>query len=97
MAYGLRVRDADSNIILDTTDRITRQRYSNEVAADADGNTVLADIDGLETIEFSVKLEKYYYKCEHTVARSGTTISWTHNDVGGKAMSSASLIFVFLY
>lgn len=99
MAYGLRVKDAVGNIVLDTTDRITRFRYSNEVSAGASGNTTLSDISGLLSVEFSMKLSDVdIVKVPHSVSRSDTTISWVPNSgVSGYYESSASIIFLFLY
>jgi len=94
--YGLKVFDASGNVILDVTDRITRFRYSNEVAAGADGSVTLSDIDGLSSVGISVGLETDRDKCCHKVSRSGTTISWTAQS-GGSFDSANSLIFLFLY
>jgi hypothetical protein len=78
---------------LDVSDRITRLRYNNEVAAGVSGSTVLADIDGLNSIEISVGLSPDWQKCSHSINRSGTTISWaSQGDI-----AENSLIFVFLY
>ena len=94
--YGLQIRDSSGNITLDTTDVITRFRYSNEVAAGASSNTTLSDISGLNSVEISVGLETDWNKASHLVARSGTTISWTAQS-GTRYSSANSLIFSFLY
>ena len=94
--YGLRVFDAAGNITLDTTDKITRFRYSNEVAAGASGNIDLPDISGMLSVEISVGLEVEFYKCSHLVTRSGTVITWTEQSTA-YYYSANSLIFVFLY
>ena len=46
MSYGLQVRDASNNIILNTTDRITRfiAQYSVSVSAASTTNVSVADI-----------------------------------------------------
>ena len=94
--YGLKVFDSSGNTTLDTTDTITRFRYSKEVAADASSNVTLSDISGLDSVEISISLEDDFGKIAHDVARSGTTITWTaQSDVFNN--SSNSLIFVFLY
>jgi len=99
--FGLRIKDAAGDILLNITDRITRFRYSTEVNADADDNVTLADIDGYSTIEFSIMLETGSGKCQHSVARSGTQISWVHQDGYAGIVklyeSAKSLIFVFMY
>lgn len=94
--HGLQVFDASGNTILDTTDRITRFRYSNEVAGGASSSATLSDIDGLSSVEISVGLETDWNTASHLVARSGTTISWTAKS-GTRYSSADSLIFVFLY
>ena len=94
--YGLKVWDASGNVTLDTTDSITRLRYSNEVAADASSSVTLSDISGLDSVEISVCLEQAYGKCPHLASRSGTTLSWTAQS-GAYYTSAASLIFLFLY
>ena len=94
--YGLRVKDASGNIVLDTIDEISRFRYSNVVAAGVSDSVVLSDISGLSSVEFSVALEEGKYKSSHIVNRSGTTISWTAQS-GNYYSSTQSLIFLFLY
>ena len=94
--YGLKTWDASGNVLLDTTDTITRFRYSNEVAADASSNVTLSDISGLSSVEISVCLEQDYDKCAHLVSRSGTTFSWTKQS-GTLFASANSLVFLFLY
>jgi len=95
--YGLKIFDADGNVTLDTTDAISRFRYSNEVAAGASGNTTLSDISGLSSVEMSVQLSigRTNYAA-HWVGRSGTTITWTAQS-GYSYVSVNSLIFIFLY
>ena len=94
--YGLKVWDASGNVTLDTTDSITRLRYSNEVAADASSSVTLSDISGLDSVEISISLEDDFATTAHAVSRSGTTITWTAQS-GGFNDSADSLIFVFLY
>jgi len=92
--YGLKVFDAAGNVTLDTTDRITRMRYTNEVAAGADGSVTLSDIDGKSTCEFGLALEMD--KTPHYVERVGTTIKWTAKSTTFYP-SSNTLVIVFLY
>lgn len=96
--YGLRVFDSSGNVKLDTTDTITRLRYSNEVAADASSSTTLTDIGGLGSVEISVAIENtaIYNEVAHLVTRSGTTISWVSQN-GTVYNPADSLVFVFLY
>jgi len=93
--YGLKVFDGSNNVKLDTTDRITRLRYSNEVAAGASSSTTLSDISGKSTAQFGIALEAA--KTPHVVTRSGTTISWTARSGGSYHPSSNTLVLVFLY
>ncbi len=92
--YGLRVFNAAGAIVLDVTDKITRLRYSIEVAAGANGSIDLTDISGKSTCEFGIAKEGF--KTPHLVTRSGTIISWTAK--GNWFMpSSSTLVVVFLY
>jgi len=95
--YGLKVWDASGNVTLDTTDSITRLRYSNEVAADASSSVTLSDISGLDSVEIAVSVgSSIYASACHLIERSGTTITWTAQS-GTMYSSTDSLIFVFLY
>ena len=97
--YGLKIFDSSSNVVLDVADKITRLRYSNEVAADASSNITLSDIDGLSSVEISINLDTSttaWDKCPHLIERSGTTITWTAQS-GTWHSSAPSLIFLFLY
>ena len=92
--YGLKIFDSGGNVKLDTTDTLTRLRYSNIVSAGASSSTTLADIDGKSTCQFGMVLESS--KTPHRVDRSGTTITWTAT---GSTFwpSGNTLILVFLY
>lgn len=94
MAYGLRIKDAAGNVLVNYTDTLTRLRWSYVSPASEAGSIVLSDIDGLSSVEFGIALDGN--KCGHTVIRSGTTISWSPNSFGAIG-SSDTLICVFLY
>ena len=94
--YGLKIFDASGNVTLDVIDKITRFRYSNEVAAGVSSNITLSDISGLRSMEISVCLEIDLRKCSHKIERSGTTITWTAQS-SAYHESSNSLLFLFLY
>jgi len=94
--YGLKIFDASGNVTLDVSDKITRFRYSNEVASGASSNTTLSDIDGLSSVEISVGLSIGRTTMCHSISRSGTTISWAAQS-GVAYTSIDSLIFLFLY
>jgi len=99
--FGLRIKDAVGNILLNITDKITRLRYSTQINADTNGNTTLSDITGHSTVEFSVMLETGGDKCQHSVTRTGTTIAWVYQEGYAGAVkvysSAKSAIFVFMY
>ena len=96
--YGLRIKDAAGNILLNITDRITRFRYAVEVASGVSSSVVLSDIADVNTVEVSIPTESAVSKAGHGVSRSGTTISWTEQSgVPGPYTSAASLVFVFIY
>jgi len=94
--YGLKIWDAEGTPTLDTTDTITRLRYSTIAAADEDGDVTLADIDGKLTVQFAVSLDEGNFKCSHKVTRTGTLIEWEAQEIG-IFESIDSLIVVFLY
>ena len=93
MAYGLRIKDASSNVIFDTSHTVARIRYSNVVAAGASSSTALSDISGKTTYAFSIPLE--VNKLAHDVAISGTTFSWTEKS-DATFSSSISLVGVII-
>jgi len=93
MAYGLRIKDASGNVFLNTADIAARIRYSNVVAADADGSTVLADTSGKTTVCISIPLE--VGRIAHAVGFTGTTFSWTAQS-DPPLSSSDSLVLVLL-
>uniref|UniRef100_A0A6M3LBL6 Uncharacterized protein n=1 Tax=viral metagenome TaxID=1070528 RepID=A0A6M3LBL6_9ZZZZ len=96
--YGLKIFDASGSITLDVADKISRLRYSNEVAAGVSSNTTLSDIDGLSSVEISVAIENTVAgsKCSHLFTRSGTIVTWTSQD-GVTYNPADSLLFLFLY
>ena len=106
MAYGLRIKDAVGNVLVEYTARLNRNRYAAEVAAAASSNTTLADTDGLTTAEFSIMVNpptdmtavansRY---CQHSFVRSGTTFTWTKaSSVSAYCTDNDSLIFSFFY
>jgi len=97
MGYGLRVKNAVGNILLNTADRISRFRYSNLVAAGVSNSEVLSDIDGLSSVEISVMVNMTNWTyVAHQFSRSGTTVSWTAQS-GTRYSSNQSLVFLFLY
>lgn len=93
MAYGLRVKDASGNILLNTADIVARIRYSNVVAADASSSTVLSDISGKTTYAVSVPLD--VGGIAHSVDITGTTFSWTAQS-DPPLSSSSSLVLVLI-
>jgi len=96
MSYGLKIYDSSGNVVLDITDKITRYRYSTEAPSNTNGSVELSDISGIQSVEFSLKLDTTYNTCPHLVTRSGNTISWSHQS-GDNYSSANSLIFIFLY
>jgi hypothetical protein len=95
--YGLRVKDADGNTILDTSEWIIRTRYYTVASGGSNGNVTLSDIDGHTTHLISIPLEGS--KLAHSISRSETTISWTAQTSGSGGLSfgsSDSLILILL-
>lgn len=94
--YGVKIWDADGNVILDPTGIIARLRYSVVAAAGVSGSIVLADISGKDTIEFGI-LNEDEGGIPHHVYRSGTTIYWNHETLTHFGISRDTLVLVFLY
>jgi hypothetical protein len=96
--YGFRTYDANGNILVDINSRLSRLRYSVEVAAGASGNVTLSDLTGLLTVEISVinKASPTLGESAHQVSRSNNTISWIPCDAAD-GTSVDSIIFVFIY
>lgn len=94
--YGLRVRDASGNIMLNATDRITRLRYATVAEAGANGSIELDDLTGIESIEITIPINSMWAYHPHTVSRTGNIISWEALSCS-IFPSGASAIFVFLY
>ena len=89
MVYGLRIKDASGNVLLNTADLIGRIIYFDEVAADDTDSTTIAAMSGKTVYGFSIPLEAA--KSAHEVSISGTTFSWTaKSDSGPPAVSSSS-------
>ena len=97
--YGLKIYNASANTILDTTDTITRFRYSNVASSNVTGSIILPDIVNASSVEISVSLETSttaWDNCQHLVDRTGSKLKWT-NQSGTSYTSANSLIFSFLY
>lgn len=93
--YGLRIRDALGNIILNITDRITRLRYLTIVPASTSDSITLDDLAGLTTVELSFPINVLYAnQFESQVTRSSNTINWT---ASGGGTPPDSIIIVFIY
>lgn len=97
--YGLKIFDGSGSVTLDVDDQITRLRYSNEVAADANGNTTLSDTSGLSSVEISIAVDPSgFNRISHLFVRSGTTFTWTaQSNTGLGYTSTKSLVYSFLY
>lgn len=77
--YGLKCWDADRNVTLDTSEKISRVRFKTDVAGTTAGNITLPDIVGKSSIQFAISLEAADLldpKYAHIVSRNGSQISW---------------------
>ena len=94
MPHGLRTRDASGNILVDISSRLTRLRYSVEVAAADSGSITLDDLTGLSTAEIAIinKASPAWTDAAHLVSRSGNTISWSPDVI---AVNSIILVFIY--
>ena len=95
MSQGLRITNAVGSIVLSPDHKISRFRYSNEIAAGASAGSIISGIIG-SSVQFSIKLGLSAFKAPHSVSKSGGTISWTAQS-GNNFSSSDSLIFVIQY
>ena len=103
--YGLKLWDAQGNVKLDLTDKITRLRYSTIVNPLTDGDITLSDIGGHDTVQFAIALDEGGIgdgNIPHKVTRTGTLIEWEYQTVDNgftdpDDTSAKSLILVFLY
>ncbi len=93
--YGLKVWDASGNVTLDTTDSITRLRYSNEVAADASSSVTLSDISGLDSVEISVGLEDDFAKLPTMYPEAGQQLHGQHKAV--HLTTRLTALYLFFY
>jgi hypothetical protein len=97
MAYGLRVKDALGNTLLDSNDLTYRVRYYTVASSGANGSIDLSDISGRTTELLSIPLTAD--ALAHEVSRSGTTINWIAKTAGSGSYyfpSSDSMIMVIL-
>ena len=94
MAYGLRIKDASGNILLNSADLIVRIRYYTVALSGNSGNVVLSDIAGKTTYAFSIPLTAGFV-APHAVSVSGTTFSWTAQSTAHTA-SADSLVGVII-
>lgn len=77
--YGLKCWDADRNVTLDTSEKISRVRFKTDVAGTTAGNVYLPDIVGKSSIQFAIPLEPAGFldpKYAHIVSRNASQISW---------------------
>ncbi|WP_321866769.1 hypothetical protein [Paraburkholderia tropica] len=82
MAYGLRIRDANNKVILDTS--YGMGRILGQIAVSASGSMV---VDGFSqgtpfVMVHQDNSNRYGY---FTASISGTTLTWTFNGSGSKA------------
>jgi hypothetical protein len=95
--YGLRVKDAAGNVLLDSDDLTFRVRYHGVVSSGSSGSVNLPDISGKSVELLSIPLTEY--ALAHEVSRNGNTISWTAKTSGSGSYyfpSSDSIIVVIL-
>ena len=97
MAYGLRVRDAGGAIILDTSDRITRNAYISAQTAENGNSGELSQLSGKSSAEFCVPVNvPDAHGTAHLVYRGGNVIYWQVYDTPWLNPATC-VIFSFLY
>lgn len=97
--YGLRVRDASGNIILDITDRITRHVYTSSQTSSSGNSGALSQLTDKLSGQFCVPINVGLdiHKTNHAVSRSVDTISWTSYSYAGILSPATCVIFSFIY
>jgi hypothetical protein len=97
MGYGLRVKDSDGNILLDSSDFTCRVRYYIVVSSGVNGSINLPDIYGKSIELLSIPLTPE--ALAHAVSLSGSTVSWVAQTSGSGSYSypsSDSIVMVIL-
>lgn len=97
MAYGLRVRDAGGGVILDTSDRITRNAYVGGPTSSGGNSGEQPQLDGKASAEFAVPINGWWNVSAHVVSRAGNVISWTTWTFMSFISPGNCVIFSFLY
>lgn len=89
MAYGIRIRDASGNVVLDNNERIARCLAVLSVGVGSGSQAFnAADVGGGTLCAICQAGFNSFYQ-ENVVTVSGNTVSWT--------MSEAGTIFVFAF
>lgn len=100
--YGLRIRDADANVTLDITDRLTRVVLFLSVAYNESGFISLPDIAGRQYVFFSLPVGvPGAGQSSHVVSVDGNTFAWTpygwDPEYNNYSAAYASLILLIAY
>jgi hypothetical protein len=96
--YGLRTYDSSGNILVDVDSKLNRVRYITVAAVGDSGSVTLDDLTGKTTAilamprNASFPWDAVYYH-QHSVTRSGNTISWASDS----NVKYDTLIMVFIY
>ena len=98
MSYGLKVWDANGNVIIDTTSRLPRLVHSLYISAGTVGSVEIPAVADKQVLLISSSVNVTYYDATNIrlyitpsdVSLVGTTLSWQSGQVD-------SLVFVFVY
>jgi len=94
--YGLRIKDALGNIIIDIDERLNRNRYTTVADAGVSDSITLDDLTGITTVEMSWAINvTVLNNFPHEVSRSGNTISW-NDPVAGTNIDSLIIVFIYV-
>ncbi len=92
------IRDAQNRIVLDLTDRLTRQMGSVSIAAGAAGSVTVPDAGtGSVWYIFTPSAEAANYSYWPTVTISGDVISWSYTTTGTNGLGASAAAGVLRY
>lgn len=92
MPQGLQIRDANGNMILDITDRLTRVLGSFSTGTTDGSHTDAALSSGTPWLHATSSNPFNVYVCKYTI--TGNTISWAFSNLGYIAAGSRQAEYV---
>ena len=106
MSYGLKVWDANGNLTLDTTHKITRLVYTKYLNAGTTGSVEIPEIYDIQVVlmvhcvnpSWSQEQEWDYRMTALDVNLVGATLSWApHIGFNGLEYGQDTIVYIFAY